>query len=70
MGIDHLGSDFNWTTEVFSSDPINDGNVETLIFKGGGDPYITIERLKQMVIELLLSLELTHKMKLFLGRLY
>lgn len=52
VGIDHLGSDFNWTTEVFSSDPINDGNVETLIFKGGGDPYITIERLKEMVIEL------------------
>ena len=50
--IDYLGPDFTWTTEVFSSDAINDGNVDTLIFKGGGDPYITIERLKQMVKEL------------------
>ena len=50
--IDYLGPDFTWTTEVFSSNAINDGNVDTLIFKGGGDPYITIERLKQMVSEL------------------
>lgn len=52
VGIDYLGPDFNWTTEVFSSDAINDGNVDALIFKGGGDPYISIERLKQMVREL------------------
>ena len=45
VAIDHLGPDFHWTTEVYSADSVNDGAVDSLIFKGGGDPYITIERL-------------------------
>ena len=52
VGIDYLGPDFTWTTQVFSSDAINDGIVDHLIFKGGGDPYITIERLQKMVTKL------------------
>ena len=52
VGIDYLGPDFTWTTKVFSSDAINDGVIDSLIFQGGGDPYITIERLKLMVTEL------------------
>ena len=52
VAIDYLGPDFTWTTKVFSSDAINDGVVDSLIFQGGGDPYITIERLKLMVSEL------------------
>ena len=52
VAIDHLGPDYIWTTEVFSSDAINDGIIDSLIFKGGGDPYITIEHLQQMVSEL------------------
>jgi len=52
VGIDYLGPDFTWTTKVFSSDAINDGVIDSLIFQGGGDPYITIEHLRQMVTEL------------------
>ena len=52
VAIDYLGPDFTWATKVFSSNAINDGVVDSLIFQGGGDPYITIERLKLMVSEL------------------
>lgn len=52
VAMDHLGPDYHWTTEVFSTDNINDGVVDSLIFKGGGDPYITIERLDTMVLAL------------------
>ena len=52
VAMDHLGPDYHWTTEVFSTDSVNDGAVDSLIFKGGGDPYITIERLETMVLAL------------------
>ncbi len=52
VAIDHLGADFKWTTKVYSTDSIADGEVDSLIFEGGGDPYINIERLRGMVLEL------------------
>ena len=52
VAMDHLGPDYHWTTEVFSTDSVSDGAVDSLIFKGGGDPYITIERLVTMVLAL------------------
>ena len=52
VAIDHLGPEFHWTTKVFTTDSINDGEVDSLIFEGGGDPYISIERLEEMVAEL------------------
>ena len=52
VAIEHLEPDFHWTTEVYSTDSVNDGAVDSLIFKGGGDPYITIERLEKMVLQL------------------
>ena len=52
VAIDHLGPDFHWTTKVFTTDSISDGEVDSLIFQGGGDPYISIERLEEMVAEL------------------
>ena len=52
VAMDHLGPDYHWTTEVFSTDSIKDGVVDSWIFKGGGDPYITIERLDTMVLAL------------------
>jgi len=52
VAIDHLGPDFHWTTKVFTTDSINDGEVDSLIFEGGGDPYISIKRLEKMVAEL------------------
>jgi serine-type D-Ala-D-Ala carboxypeptidase/endopeptidase (penicillin-binding protein 4) len=49
-GLDLLGPGYQWTTEVYADGPIVGGVLNgNLVFKGHGDPKITVEQFNELV---------------------
>ncbi len=50
VGLDILGSNYRWTTEVFALGEIEDGRLDgDLLIRGHGDPFLVTERVWQML---------------------
>ena len=50
VGLDVLGSNYKWTTEVFALGEIEDGRLDgDLLIRGHGDPFLVTERVWQML---------------------
>ena len=50
VGLDVLGSNYRWTTEVFALGEIEDGRLDgDLLIRGHGDPFLVTERVWQML---------------------
>jgi D-alanyl-D-alanine carboxypeptidase/D-alanyl-D-alanine-endopeptidase (penicillin-binding protein 4) len=50
VGLDVLGSNYMWTTEVYALGEIEDGRLDgDLLIRGDGDPFLVTERVWQML---------------------
>ena len=50
VGLDTLGPDYRWTTEVFALGDLEDGRLAgDLLIRGHGDPFLVTERVWQML---------------------
>ncbi|MDG2089919.1 MAG: D-alanyl-D-alanine carboxypeptidase/D-alanyl-D-alanine-endopeptidase [Gammaproteobacteria bacterium] len=48
--LDTLGPAFNWQTELYALGPVSDGVLEgDLLMKGGGDPFLVEDQLRNML---------------------
>jgi len=48
--LEQLGPDFTWNTKVYALGPVNDGILQgDLLIKGGGDPYLLEEQVRNML---------------------
>ena len=51
--LDELGPNYVWLTRAYATGPIVDGHVRgDLVIRGGGDPYMTVERWERFAKEL------------------
>jgi D-alanyl-D-alanine carboxypeptidase/D-alanyl-D-alanine-endopeptidase (penicillin-binding protein 4) len=50
VGLDTLGANYRWTTDVFALGELEDGRLDgDLLIRGGGDPFLVTERVWQML---------------------
>jgi D-alanyl-D-alanine carboxypeptidase/D-alanyl-D-alanine-endopeptidase (penicillin-binding protein 4) len=50
VGLDTLGRNYRWTTDVFALGEVEDGHLDgDLLIRGGGDPFLVTERVWQML---------------------
>ena len=50
VGLDTLGRNYRWTTDVFALGEVEDGRLDgDLLIRGGGDPFLVTERVWQML---------------------
>lgn len=52
VALDYLGPETQWHTKIFASDSIDDGTVDQLLIVGGGDPFLTTDKLLELIHKL------------------